>query len=492
MTKRALLLVAAVALLTGGPRLIDRVATMPDAIAIARRFPRTPQTDGSVKARLQSDIAALESFRPGYQFWQHIFRIPDGYIAFGSAADGRLLAVFPVGGDWKRQAKWSEPSLANALKWHDLPNDLDERRDYVARLFEKAVGPVLHNPTRGRFVNAREYGSFLAEWGTIYERFGVPAEIGLAQAVIESGLDGTRRSEADAVGLCQWLDGNWDHLDRLAPEVIEAANQTTQAAYCAAYISILATKYGSFIPALSAHHAGGTNVGRVLVNGARLGAPEPREQYFLGAELARALRSIGDEYSDIYASYGPRSYRYAEMIFGNTFTVRSIVASNAQRGIYAMRVPRPTPLAEIAKRTRLSTDEIKRFNPSLVKTVPAGATLYLPTFDRAFGRDVTFWHRPASDGYAAVLDAFVRIKAAPEDWDQPSFERTFREFERRFRATKTEEGAIMATVLAYVRLESLSSPRRNILAEFENSEEIRDLFERGLHEPGTVAALLAE
>ena len=92
----------------------------------------------------------------------------------------------------------------------------------------------------------------------------MPAEIGLAQALIESGFEGRRRSEADAVGLCQWLERNWDHLDRLDLAVLESGNQTTQAAYCAAHVSILATKYGSFIPALSAHHAGATNVGRIL------------------------------------------------------------------------------------------------------------------------------------------------------------------------------------------------------------------------------------
>ena len=41
-------------------------------------------------------------------------------------------------------------------------------------------------------------------------------------------------------------------------------------AYCAAYLTILATMYGSFIPALSEHHAGGVNVGRTLINGQRL------------------------------------------------------------------------------------------------------------------------------------------------------------------------------------------------------------------------------
>jgi hypothetical protein len=93
-------------------------------------------------------------------------------------------------------------------------------------------GPILHNPTRGTFVapGARRYGAFLSAWGSIYERFGVPAEIGLAQALIESGFDGLRRSEAGAIGLCQWLRRNWKVLDRLDPAVIEANNQTTQAA----------------------------------------------------------------------------------------------------------------------------------------------------------------------------------------------------------------------------------------------------------------------
>ena len=75
------------------------------------------------------------------------------------------------------------------------PADLDRRRDEVARLLEARVGPVVHNPTRGLFLlpNAQRYGAFLREWATIYERFGVPAEIGLAQAIVESGFSGTVR-----------------------------------------------------------------------------------------------------------------------------------------------------------------------------------------------------------------------------------------------------------------------------------------------------------
>src|SRR6185436_4824307 len=121
-------------------------------------------------------------------------------------------------------------------------------------------------------------------------------EIGLAQVIFESGMNATKRSKADAVGFCQWLQKNWKRLNHFSPTPIEGRNQTTQAPYCAAYLSVLATKYGSFIPALS-----------------------------------------GRKYEDVYRSYGPRSYLYAEMVFGNSFNVRNLIASMPQEAIYAMR-----------------------------------------------------------------------------------------------------------------------------------------------------------
>ena len=53
---------------------------------------------------------SLQTFRPAYRFWQHIFTIPDGRIAFGSEEDGRLLATFPSKGDWARDAVWIDPA----------------------------------------------------------------------------------------------------------------------------------------------------------------------------------------------------------------------------------------------------------------------------------------------------------------------------------------------------------------------------------------------
>ena len=251
------------------------------------------------ETRRRADFAAMKTYRPGYAFWQHVFTMPDGRIAYGSAVDGRLLATFPAKGEWTRHAVWVDPTVAHILDGQRLARKVSDRREQVADLLESAAGPVLNNSTRGDALlpNARKYGSFLAEWGAIYERFGVPAEIGLGQVILESGLNATRRSEANAIGFCQWLQRNWKRLNHFSPTPIEGKNQTTQAPYCAAYLSVLATKYGSFIPALSEHNAGGTNVGRTLINGEHLGAEDVRARYFLGSKLARDLRALpGNQY----------------------------------------------------------------------------------------------------------------------------------------------------------------------------------------------------
>jgi hypothetical protein len=454
-----------------------------DAVRDASRGLASAAAARDLTERYQDDLTTLASVRPGYSFWQHVFTIPDGSIAFGSGVDGRLLAVFPTKGDWARDGVWHDPALAGALDGHDLPKKLDDRRDYVVSVFEPLVGRVLHNPTRGNFVqpNAARYGTFLREWGTIYSRFGVPSEIGLAQALVESGFNGTTRSEASAIGLCQWLRRNWRYLDKLAPAVIEAGNQTTQAAYCGAYLAVLGTKYGTFIPALSEHHAGGTNVGRVLINGERLGGADTREQYFLGASLAKDLRTLAPkEYSDLYRTYGPRSFYYADMVFGNTLNVARILGSQSQTSIYGMRTRRAIALTEVTHETRLSADQVRRFNPALTRRVPAGATLYLPTYVAAFGRDVSFWHRPANEAFSAALADFMALDAAPEEWDEPSFRPVLEKFERRFAASQSEEGTIMATMLAYVTSEAATSGRRDILAEFRTSSTIRAEFERAV------------
>ena len=85
----------------------------PDAppATLSDRLPALSPSSLYTIARRNDDLAALERFRPGYSFWQHIFTIPDGFIAFGSGVDGRLLAVFPAKGDWTREADWKEPAV---------------------------------------------------------------------------------------------------------------------------------------------------------------------------------------------------------------------------------------------------------------------------------------------------------------------------------------------------------------------------------------------
>jgi hypothetical protein len=436
-----------------------------------------------ILARRQADLAAVQTFRPAYAFWRHIFTIPDGRIIFGSAKDGRLLATFPARGDWTREGVWEDSALAATLAGRRLPSGLNQRRKQVVSLLESTVGPVLHNPTRGLFLlpHAERYGSFLGEWGAIYERFGVPGEIGLAQAILESGLNGRARSRAQALGFCQWLPRNWERLKRLSPYVIEAYNQTTQAPYCAAYLTILATMYGSFIPALSEHHSGGVNVGRTVINGERLGGADAREQYLLGAQFAHDLRDISlRRYRDLFRTYGPRSFLYAEMVFGNTINVTRLTAEISQTPVFAMRTPRAIPLTEVARLSGLSTDEVKRFNPALVKNVPAGANLYLPRHVAEFGADVSFWHHPPSLDYASVLDEFVRLEPSLSKWHEPSFESTMRRFQQRFEETHTEEGTVMATTLAFVIDDLIRSRRAAILEEFRTSQRILRLFQEGL------------
>jgi hypothetical protein len=122
-------------------------AAVPAWIVVARgatpTFPNTtpPGSHAAriVETRRRADFAAMQTYRPGYEFWRHVFTLPDGSVAFGSASDGRLLATFPARGEWTRHAAWADPALAGVLDGQRLARKLGERREQVATLLERAA-----------------------------------------------------------------------------------------------------------------------------------------------------------------------------------------------------------------------------------------------------------------------------------------------------------------------------------------------------------------
>ena len=393
-------------------------------VVAAASAPAPDAAEHPVDARRRADFAAMQAFRPGYAFWQHVFTIPDGSIAFGSAVDGRLLATFPAKGVWTRQAEWGDPAVARILDGQQLAPKLRERRQQVALLLEGAAGPVLHNSTRGDalLTNARQVRP-------------LPRGVG-------RHLRAVRRACGNRPGSSH---------PRIGPEPNEALGsqrrgvlpvaagklETTELLLTDTYRGTEPDDAGSLlrrVPVRARHQVRvvhpsplGAQRGRHECRAGAdqrrvLGAEDVRTRYFLGSRLALDLRDLpGKEYADVYKSYGPRSYLYAEMVFGNTFNIRRLIASTPQMPISAMRTPRPISLAEIVERTRLPADEVRRFNPALVERVPADAMLYLPDHVSEFGPDVAFWRRPPSPSYVAVLDDFLRLDPGPEQWDDPAF-----------------------------------------------------------------------
>ena len=163
-----------------------------------------------------------------------------------------------------------------------------------------------------------------------------------------------------------------------------------------------------------------------------------REQYFMGSQFARDLRAVDLRgYRDLYRTYGPRSFRYAEMVFGNTVVVRRIRDEVPQERIFATRAARPIPMGEITSRTHLTAAEVLRFNPALTRQVPPHANLYLPMRVPEFGDDLAFWHQPASAPFTEALDAFLQLDAGAQRWLDASFEPVLQAHRRRFEATGT-------------------------------------------------------
>ena len=93
--------------------------------------------------------------------------------------------------------------------------------------------------------------------------------------------------------------------------------------------------------------------------------------------------------------------------------------------------------------------------------------------------------RPSA-AYAAALDDFLQLDVGVQRWHEASFEPVLQGFRRRFEATGTEEGRVMATTLAYVISDLRTSRRAAILDDFRTNGHILELFKQGVNELTTV------
>jgi hypothetical protein len=84
----------------------------------------------------------------------------------------------------------------------------------------------------------------------------------------------------------------------------------------------------------------------------------------------------------------------------------------------------------------------------------------------------------------AALAEFLNLDATVDEWHGPLFVETLQDFREWFAATDTEEGTVMATMLAFVIQDLTGSRRGAILDEFRSSERVLELFERGVQDLG--------
>ena len=166
----------------------------------------------------------------------------------------------------------------------------------------------------------------------------------------------------------------------------------------------------------------------------------------------------------MHRSYGPRSYLYAEMVFGNTFIVSQLMTSTSQVPIHAMRTPRPITLPEITARTGSDRGRSPSLQSRARPTGPgARARSTCRPTSASSAEDVAFWRRPPDPSYAAVLNDFVASSPAPNGGTTRRFAPVLAEFRRRFSETGTEEGMVMATVLAYAMDQAYTQQAANDL-----------------------------
>ena len=436
-----------------------------------------------VAARRRDDFVAMQTFRPGYPFWQHVFTLPDRLIAFGSTVDGRLRDL-PRERGLDARGRVADPALARS--WVNARSQTGERREQVAMLLERAAGPVLHNSTRGDALlpNARRYGRFLAEWGAIYERFGVPADIGLAQVILESGLNGKRRSEANAVGFCQWLQEELEAAELLFTDTHRGA-EPDDAGSLLRRVSVRAGHevrivHSRAVRAQRRRHERGAHLDQRRAPWRRgMSVPDIFWARSWPVTCAPCRGRIRGRLSELWSPFAPvcgdgvRQYLHCQEPEGVDAPGTDLRDANTAgdlacrdhdaNGVYLR--------TRCAGSIRHSSRGSRRRARCPFRTTSASLA---PTWRSGV--------RPPSAAYVAVLDDFMRLDAGPERWDDPAFAQVLADFKRRFRETNTEEGIVMETVLAYAMDQAYTSSRRALLSEFRSSGQVRRLIERGVLE----------
>ena len=86
--------------------------------------------------------------------------------------------------------------------------------------------------------------------------------------------------------------------------------------------------------------------------------------------------------------------------------------------------------------------------------------------------------------FTAALDDFLQLEPGVQRWHDASFEPVLQGYRKRFEATGTEEGTVMAATLAYVIGDLRTSRGAAILDEFRTSGQILQLFKQGAAELG--------
>ena len=167
-------------------------------------------------------LVAMQTFRPGYPFWQHVFTLPDRWIVFGSGVDGRLLAVFPAKGNWTRN-RLGRPRTRPHPRRSTARRELGEAGTGGAPLGAR-LGPVLHNSTRADALLPIPDSSrrFLAQWaGSTSGSACLRTSAWLRSFSIRP--DRYKALGSERGGILPSLQRNWKRLDYFSPTPIEGS-----------------------------------------------------------------------------------------------------------------------------------------------------------------------------------------------------------------------------------------------------------------------------